>query len=141
MKFINPCLQFCFLFFLIEILDHLTIIIPRTFSWRFLISSSLSYFSVFFLLFHLCYSLLPFSFCGVWCHLLFAVKRVVAALASGVCPLVGEVLGFFFLFFLYFGFLGPHPQNMEIPRLGGQIRTVAVGLHHSNSDLGSKPSL
>ena len=41
------------------------------------------------------------------------------------------LFGFFFFFFL---FLGPHPQHMEVPRLGGPIRATAAGQHHSHSN-------
>ena len=35
-----------------------------------------------------------------------------------------------FMYLLIFVFLGLHPLHMELPRLGGQIRTVASGLCH-----------
>ena len=31
-------------------------------------------------------------------------------------------------------FLGPYLRHMEVPRLGGQIRATAAGLHHSHSN-------
>ena len=43
--------------------------------------------------------------------------------------------------FFFFAFLGPHPQNMEVPRRGGRIRAVAGGLHHSHSNARSEPYL
>ena len=43
-------------------------------------------------------------------------------------------LSFFLPSFLPFCFLGPHPQHMEVPRLG-------ASLHHSHSNKGSKPCL
>ena len=44
----------------------------------------------------------------------------------------------FLFFFFFFAFLGPHPWHMKVPRLGGQIRAVAAGLHHSHSNSGSE---
>ena len=38
----------------------------------------------------------------------------------------------------FFFFLGPHPRHMEVPRLGVELATAA-GLHHSHSNMGSKP--
>ena len=38
----------------------------------------------------------------------------------------------FFLSFLLFIFLGPHPQHMEVRRARGWIGAVADGLHHSS---------
>ena len=43
------------------------------------------------------------------------------------------------IFFLVF--LGPHLWHMEVPRLGGPIGGVAVGLHHSHSNTSSEPWL
>ena len=40
--------------------------------------------------------------------------------------------------FLLFGL---HLQDMEVPRLGGQIGAAAASLHHSHSTAGSEPSL
>ena len=34
---------------------------------------------------------------------------------------------------LFFFFLGPHLQHMGVPRLGGQVRAAAAGLHHNHS--------
>ena len=36
-------------------------------------------------------------------------------------------------------FLGPHSQQMEIPRLGVRIRATAAGLCHSQRDMGCEP--
>ena len=38
------------------------------------------------------------------------------------------------LFILYFEFLGPYLQLMEVPRLRGQIGAVATSLRHSHSN-------
>ena len=35
-------------------------------------------------------------------------------------------------------FFGPLLRHMEVPRLGGLIRAVAAGLHHSHSSVGSE---
>ena len=43
--------------------------------------------------------------------------------------------------FLFLVFLGLHLQHMEVPRLGGQIGGVAVGLHHSHNNTRSEPRL
>ena len=40
--------------------------------------------------------------------------------------------------FIYFGFLGPHPHYMEVPRPGGQIKATAANSH---SNTGSEPHL
>ena len=48
---------------------------------------------------------------------------------------------FIYLFILSFLFLGPHPQHMEVPRLGVESGAVAAGLHHSHSHTRSKPRL
>lgn len=71
----------------------LTIITLKSFSWRLLISSSLSCFLgfSFFLFLHLTHLSLSFHLYSFSCGLLFAGKRVVASLASGAFPLVGEV--------------------------------------------------
>ena len=45
------------------------------------------------------------------------------------------------LFFCLFVFSGPHPQHMEVLRLGGLTGAVAAGLHHSHSNVGSEPRL
>ena len=45
------------------------------------------------------------------------------------------------LFFYFFVFLGPHQWHMEVPRLRGQIKAEAAGLHHSHSNARSKPRL
>ena len=36
----------------------------------------------------------------------------------------------------FFFFLGPHLQHKEVPRLRGQIRASAAGLHHSHGNTG-----
>ena len=46
--------------------------------------------------------------------------------------------------YLFFFFLpsGPHPQHMDVPRLGvGEIGAVAAGLCHSHSNAGAEPHL
>ena len=43
------------------------------------------------------------------------------------------------LFFFFFCLLGPHPQHMEVPRLGGPMGATAAGLYHSN--IRSEPCL
>ena len=50
---------------------------------------------------------------------------------------------FFLSFFLgLFVFLGPHPQHMEVPRLGVESDgAVAAGLCHSYSNARSEPHL
>ena len=58
-------------------------------------------------------------------------------------PILFNALGNFFLsffFFLFGVFLGPHLQQMEVPRLGGRIRAVAAGLRQSHSNTRSKSS-
>ena len=37
-----------------------------------------------------------------------------------------------------FVFLGPHLRHTEVPRLGGLIRAVAMGLHHNHSNAKSE---
>ena len=37
---------------------------------------------------------------------------------------------------IFFFFLGPHLQHKEVPRLRGQIRASAAGLHHSHGNTG-----
>ena len=44
-------------------------------------------------------------------------------------------------YFIFFFFLGPHPQHMEVPRLGDRIGAVAVGLHHSQDNARPEPRL
>ena len=49
-----------------------------------------------------------------------------------------------FYFFLFFGlrvFLGLHPQDMEVPRLGGTIGTLATSLCLSHNNSGSEMCL
>ena len=36
--------------------------------------------------------------------------------------------------FFFFVFLGPHPQHIWGSQLGGRIRPIAAGLHHSHSN-------
>ena len=49
---------------------------------------------------------------------------------------------FYFLTFNFFlSFLGLHAQHMEVPRLGGQIRPTAAGLHSSHRNARSEPCL
>ena len=43
--------------------------------------------------------------------------------------------------YLFIVFWGPHPRQMEVPRLRGQIGAAAANLHHSHSNSGSEPSL
>ena len=43
-------------------------------------------------------------------------------------------LSLFFFFFLVS--LGPHPWQMEVPRLGSQIRPIAAGLYHRHGNSG-----
>ena len=38
-------------------------------------------------------------------------------------------------------FLGPHPQHMEVPRLGGPIGAAAADLCHSHSNIRSDSRL
>ena len=45
------------------------------------------------------------------------------------------------IFFFFFCFLGLYLRHMEVPRLGGLIRTTAAGLHHTHSNARSKPCL
>ena len=47
----------------------------------------------------------------------------------------------FFVCLFVSSFLGPHPQHMEVPRLGGLIGAVAASLHQSHSNAGSEPHL
>ena len=50
--------------------------------------------------------------------------------------LIEATLFLFFFFFLVF--LGPHPQHMEVPRLGVESELcIAAGLYHSHSNTGS----
>ena len=42
--------------------------------------------------------------------------------------------------FFFFVFLGPHPQYMEVSRLGVKLE-LQPSLHHSHSNKGSEPSL
>ena len=44
-------------------------------------------------------------------------------------------------FFFFFCFLGPHPQHMEVPKLGVEIGATAAYLHHSHSNVGFEPCL
>ena len=45
----------------------------------------------------------------------------------------------FFIFLLFFFFLGLHPWHLKVPRLGVQSeRATAAGLHHSHSKARSK---
>ena len=44
-------------------------------------------------------------------------------------------------FCVYVSFLALRPWHMEIPRLGVESELQAVGLHHSYSNVGSKPYL
>ena len=37
---------------------------------------------------------------------------------SSLCYIVGWLPILFIYLFIYFGFLGPHPWHMEVPRLG-----------------------
>ena len=48
---------------------------------------------------------------------------------------------FLFLFFVFFLFLGPLPVAYGGSQSRGSIGAVAAGLHHSHSNLGSKPRL
>ena len=43
--------------------------------------------------------------------------------------------------YLFIYFLGLHELHMEVPRLGGRIGAIAVGLRHSHSHTGSQPHL
>ena len=45
---------------------------------------------------------------------------------------------FSFFFFFLFVLLGLHLWHMKVPRLGGQIRAVAAGLHHSHGNTRSE---
>ena len=49
--------------------------------------------------------------------------------------------GKFFFFLVFCLFLEPHQQHMEVPRLGGLIRAIAIGHSHSHSHARSKPHL
>ena len=60
--------------------------------------------------------------------------HLLALLSSGII-----LIQVFVLF--CFVFLGPHSWHMEVPRLGGPIRTAAVSLHHSHSNTRSEPLL
>ena len=40
--------------------------------------------------------------------------------------------------FCLFVFVGPHPRQMEVPRLRGPVGAVADGLHHGHSSAGSE---
>ena len=51
-----------------------------------------------------------------------------------ICEL-STIIGFHFLLFC---FLGPYLWHMEVPRLGVEIGAIAVGLHHSHSNMESK---
>ena len=116
------------------------------FSSLFLLQSSLlSFLWIYQQPFSLWASLLLFLLCGIPCHSLSPERclRVWAWLSfpqRGLlefCP--PSKLGFpssssFF-------FLGLHLWHMQVPRLGGWIRTAAAGLHHSQSNAGSKPHL
>ena len=51
------------------------------------------------------------------------------------------LLFYLFIYFLLFVFLVPHPQHMEVPRLGGRIRAIVAGLRHSHINTGSEPCL
>ena len=61
--------------------------------------------------------------------------------------LVGDIsLWLYFYFYFYFiilsfVFLGPHPWHTEVPGLGGPIRAVVAGLHHSHGNARSEPRL
>ena len=46
---------------------------------------------------------------------------------------------FFFIYLLTFVFLGPHPRQMEVPRLGAKLELAAANLCHSHSNAGSEP--
>ena len=47
-----------------------------------------------------------------------------------------------FSFLFYSFFLGLYPRHMEVPRLGVELELyIAFGLHHSYSNVGSKPGL
>ena len=48
---------------------------------------------------------------------------------------------FSFFFSLFFVFLGPHQQHMEVPRLGVKSGAVATGLCHSHSKARSEPHM
>ena len=41
-------------------------------------------------------------------------------------------------FFFFLSFPGPHPQLMEVPRLGVYLGAAAAGLHYSHSNVGSE---
>ena len=70
-----------------------------------------------------------------WLHILpqgYAVTHLTLFLLLEIC-----IFSFLFPFCL-FVLLGPHPQHMEVPRLGVQSEPVATGLHHSHSNAGSE---
>ena len=46
-----------------------------------------------------------------------------------------------FLFLFLFSFLGPDPQHMEVPRLGGLIKAIPAGLHNSHCNARSEQRL
>ena len=76
----------------------------------------------------------------------FRNSRYVASLVSQSCLFPPppaffwwSILFYFILFFFFF--LGPHPQHMEVPRLGDRIGAVAVGLHHSQDNARPEPRL
>ena len=43
--------------------------------------------------------------------------------------------------YVYIVFLEPNLRHMEVPRLGGWIRTAAASLRQSHSNAGSEPRL
>ena len=48
------------------------------------------------------------------------------------------VMGLLKYYFLFFCFLGPHPRQMEVPKLGVKLELQAASLHHSHSNIRSK---
>ena len=65
-----------------------------------------------------------------------------------------HIIIFIYLFIYLFIFLGPHPQHVEVPRLGAESEleppayatatrdpSLDFDLHHSHSDSGSEPCL
>ena len=78
-----------------------------------------------------------------------AIQNEIAGDLCTISSLI-EILGFILFYFIFFVFLGPHPQRMEVPRLGvksepllpAYTRATATpdlscvcNLHHSSGQL------